>query len=295
MDVITVNELAHSYGSKKVFENVNFSLEKGSITGLLGKNGAGKTTIINILNGFLRPTSGTAYIYNEEAHILSNATKEKIGFLIEGHIQYNFMSIAQIEHFYSGFYTKWDKNRYYELIDLMHLKPNHKLKDMSCGQRSQVALGLIFAQNPGLIILDDFSMGLDPGYRRLFIEYLQYHVRKENITVFVTSHIIQDMEKLIDEVMILHNHELAVKSPLDSFMNNVNMYTFPESELEKSRSLELPGSYNIEYFAGTVHLFTAKELAQVRFQLKNFGVTPESVIKEQMSLEDAFIGYTGSY
>lgn len=89
---------------KMVYEDLNFKIKRGSILGLLGKNGAGKTTTINIINGFLTPKSGKCIILGEDSRYLSSHTKSKIGYLIEGHVQYAFMNIYQIEKFYSGFF-----------------------------------------------------------------------------------------------------------------------------------------------------------------------------------------------
>jgi ABC-2 type transport system ATP-binding protein len=110
--------------------------------------------------------------------------KEKIGFLIEGHIKYAFMNIHQIEKFYSGFYPNWKRDAYFELMSKLKVTPKQKISTMSCGQRSQVALGLILAQDPDLLVLDDFTLGLDPGYRRLFVDYLREYAKAENKTIF---------------------------------------------------------------------------------------------------------------
>lgn len=95
---------------------------------------------------------------------------------------------------------------------------------MSCGQRSQVALGLILAQNPELLILDDFSMGLDPGYRLLFVEYLKEYASAESKTVFVTSHIIQDMEQLIDDCIIMDYGKILMQKPVEDIMKEYSEY-----------------------------------------------------------------------
>ena len=161
-NVIECKNLTHYYGTRLIYENLNFSVKKGHIMGLLGKNGCGKTTTINILNGFLQPRSGECLIYGESTQNLSPDTKRRLGYLIEGHIQYSFMNIYQIEKFYSGFYENWNREAYFELMKRMKILPTQKVSSMSCGQRAQVALGLILAQDPDLLILDDFSLGLDP-------------------------------------------------------------------------------------------------------------------------------------
>ena len=216
-NVIECKNLTHYYGKKLVYENLNFSVKEGSILGLLGKNGAGKTTTINILHGFLQPREGECLIYGENTQSLTPETKSRIGFLIEGHVQYAFMDIHQIEKFYSGFYPRWNNKPYWELMSKLKVGPRQKISTMSCGQRSQVALGLILAQEPDLLILDDFSMGLDPGYRRLFIDYLRTYAKEENKTIFATSHIVQDMERLIDDVLIMDYNRVLAHGPIDDF------------------------------------------------------------------------------
>ena len=193
--IIKCSNLTHYYGSRKIYEDLNFEVPKGRILGLLGKNGTGKTTTINILMGYLKPRSGECRIFGEDIQRMQPVTRERIALLIENHVQYTFMNIEQIERFYSAFYPKWNKEAYYELMRKLKVAPKQKISRMSCGQRSQVALGLILAQNADLLVLDDFSIGLDPGYRRLFTEYLREYAKAEEKTIFLTSHIIQDMER----------------------------------------------------------------------------------------------------
>src|SRR5699024_8967053 len=144
-NIVECRNLTHYYGEKLVYENLNFNIKQGSILGLLGKNGVGKTTTINILNGILTPQSGECIILGENSRDLSPQVKAKIGFLIEGHIQYAFMNIHQIEKFYSGFFPNWKREAYFELMGKLKITDDQKISDMSCGQRSQVALGLILA------------------------------------------------------------------------------------------------------------------------------------------------------
>lgn len=192
-NIIECRNLTHYYGSRMIYENLSFSVPRGRILGLLGKNGTGKTTTINILSGYLQPRSGECLIFGEDIQRMDPLTRRRIALLIEGHVQYAFMTVEEIERYYSAFYPAWNREAYYELIRKLKIAPKQRIARMSCGQRSQVALGLILAQNAELLVLDDFSMGLDPGYRRLFIEYLREYAKAEAKTIFLTSHIIQDM------------------------------------------------------------------------------------------------------
>ena len=193
---------------------------------IIGKNGTGKTTIINILNCYLKPRSGECYLLGENMNHLSPATKAKIGLLLEGHVQHSYFTIEQIEKFYRPFFPKWNRDAFYGLMEKLKVVPHQKINNMSCGQRSQVTLGLLFAQDPELLILDDFSMGLDPGYRRLFVEYLQDFAANGDKTIFLTSHIIQDMELLIDDCMILDYGRLLIHKPTREIMENFHRFRF---------------------------------------------------------------------
>lgn len=293
-NVIECNNLTHYYGKKLVYENLNFQVREGSILGLLGKNGSGKTTTINILNGFLQPRSGECLIYNENTQYLSPATKARIGFLMEGHVQYAFMNIHQIEKFYAGFYPDWKREPYWELMKKLKVLPNQKISSMSCGQRSQVALGLILAQDPDLLILDDFSMGLDPGYRRLFIDYLREYAKAENKTIFTTSHIIQDMERLIDDVLIMDYNRVLAQKPVNEFMETFKQFSFdlqnPGLEIKKE-----PFIVNVEKVKNRIELYTYESAKVVQAWLADNGIAHGNFKKVDMTLEDAFIGLTGKY
>ena len=293
-NVIECKNLTHYYGKKLVYENLNIHVKEGSILGLLGKNGAGKTTTINILNGFLQPRSGECLIYGENSQHLTPANKARIGFLIEGHIQYSFMNFHQIEKFYSGFYPNWKPEPYWELMSKLKVTPRQKISTMSCGQRSQVALGLILAQDPDLLILDDFSMGLDPGYRRLFIDYLREYAKSSNKTIFTTSHIIQDMERLIDDVLIMDYNRVLAQKPIKDFMGNFKQFAFSLQD-ESINLKEEAFVVNFEKVKNKVELYTYESEEFVKTFLSNNNIQHSDFKKVEMELEDAFIGLTGKY
>lgn len=294
--VVECKNLTHYYGKKLIYENMSFNIPRGSTFGLLGKNGTGKTTTINILNGYLKPRSGQCLIFGEDSQKLTPQTKARIGFLMEGHIQFNFMNIHQIEKYYSAFYPgRWKKEAYWELLAKLQVEPTQKLSTMSCGQRSQVALGLILAQDPDLMILDDYSMGLDAGYRRLFLDFLSEYTRAENKTVFITSHIIQDLEGLIDDFVILDYRGVLLTSTLDKFRNEFKQFRF---DLENGAQIDLKKDElvtNFEQIKNHCTLYTFGDSADVESYLKSKQINYKNYNPVKMSLEDAFIGLTGKY
>ena len=293
--VIECKNLTHYYGDKLVLNNLNLQVERGRIFGILGKNGMGKTTTINILMGFLRPTSGTCLVLGEESHNLSPQTRQKIGLLHEGHLAYDFMSIKQVEHFYSQFFPNWKADHYWDLIGRLGVSDNHKIRNLSCGQRSQVVLGLIFAQDPELLILDDYSMGLDPGYRALFVDYLQEYVRDNNKTVFLTSHIIQDVEKVVDDTIIMGYQKLLLKMPLNTLKENFHRFEFRNPRAVGAVKADENYISNVEYVNDKITVYSFKPLKEVVAYLKKEGIGTEGIKEIPMTLEEAFIGLTGKY
>ena len=267
--VIECKNITHYYGEKLIYENLNFEVEKGKVLGLLGKNGTGKTTIINILNGYLKPRSG------------------------ECHVQHTYFTIEQIEKYYRAFFPNWKRDAFYGLMEKLKVVPHQKINHMSCGQRSQVALGLLFAQDPELLILDDFSMGLDPGYRRLFVEYLRDFAAGGDKTIFLTSHIIQDMELLIDDCMILDYGRLLIHKPTREIMENFHRFRFSLNEGQVPTEHEK--LWNTEKNNGQWITYSFEPLETVRQLLESKGVQVADLKEETLSLEDAFIGLTGKY
>ncbi|WP_020587100.1 ATP-binding cassette domain-containing protein [Desulfobacter curvatus] len=310
--VIYVNHLCHRYGSHYIYNDLNFSISPGKIYGLLGKNGVGKTTLIKILMGFLRPVSGTCQVFNEPSHALTPAVRARIGLLFEGHVSYEFMSIRQIEKFYARFYPDWDAGIYYRMVEKLNLSPNHLIRRMSSGQRSQVVLGLLMAQQPELLILDDYSIGLDAGFRRLFLDEMRNYLAGGNRTVFLTSHVIQDMEKFVDEVIFLEHGGNVMNIRLDAFKRQFSCFRLPvrtntnvpdngsnqgiRPDMPKEELLEAcPMLKNIEIHPTHWDLFTFAPKEDLFPGLDAAGICGSLLEPVSLSLEDAFIGYTGRY
>jgi len=291
--IVECRNLTHYYGKRCIYENLNFEIPKGRILGLLGKNGTGKTTTINILNGYLKPRSGECLMFGENSAKLSPETKKKVGLLLEGHVQYSFMNISEIEKFYSGFYSNWKRDAYFELMKLLKIDPKQKISRMSCGQRSQVALGLILAQDPELLILDDFSMGLDPGYRMLFVDYLSEYAKAENKTVFVTSHIIQDMERLIDDCLIMDYGKIVLQKPVKELLENFRRYRFTTAQTNQLEQLE--DTYSTVSLKGNSETYSMMSKEDLQAQFNKLNIQVKDLKEEKLSLEEAFIGLTGKY
>lgn len=292
--VIECIGLSHDYNGKPALCDVSWQLQPGHICGLLGRNGAGKTTTINILNSFLTPKSGRCLLFGEEAHQLSNATKSRIGYLIEGHVQYGFLNVRQIEKFYSTFYERWNPSIYYHLTGKLDISPGQRIASMSCGQRSQVALGLILAQQPDLIILDDYSMGLDPGYRRLFIEVIRDYAADGKRSILLTSHIIQDLEGLVEDVIFYDHGRVLTQTQAKKLKQEFHKFSFStkSSITDFFDSKTLIRVEHGEKRSSIYGFLTAEKAAEA---LKNQKIQFNDLKNAPLTLEDTFIALTGKY
>lgn len=292
--IIECKGLTHYYGKRLIYENLSFDVPKGRILGLLGKNGTGKTTTINILSGYLQPRRGECRIFGQNIQTMQPSLRKNIGLLIEGHVQYQFMTIKQIERFYASFFPgQWKREAYYELMNKLKVAEGQRISRMSCGQRSQVALGLILAQDPELLVLDDFSLGLDPGYRRLFVDYLSDYARSQGKTVFLTSHIIQDMERLIDDCIIMDYGRILLQRPVNELLATLHRYTcrvpdgFAPTEVE--------GIFHPGVLRNRLEFHSFLSPTVIEEKLRSMGCACEELKAHDLTLEDAFIGLTGKY
>lgn len=305
---VSVRHLHHSFGKRTIYNDLSIEFEQGKIYGLLGKNGVGKTTLIKILMGFLKPKSGECRVFGDPANAISPATRGRVGLLFERHLAYGFFSIAQTERFMSRFYPRWKRERYYDLVDVLGLPKTHRIAWMSEGQRSQVVLGLVLAQDPELLILDDYSMGLDAGYRRLFVDYLRENLKDGRHTVILTSHVIQDMNRFVDDVVFLRRGGQAHMTGLDEFARSFRCWRLeaggvPAGSAREKLSLLASGRagraggciVNVEEHPGHFEIFSFHPREQVADELASFGATgaAEGLREVPLDLEDAFVGYTG--
>lgn len=291
---ISVKNLEHYYGNYHALKGINFDIEKGKVYGLLGKNGAGKTTSINIIMGFLQQSRGSVKIFGEESSSLSNETKRKIGLLHEGHLAYDYLTIKETEYFYKGFYHNWDSKIFNYFIEKLALPIDRKIKNMSCGQKSQVVLASLMAQNAEVLILDDFSMGLDAGYRRLFIDRLNEFVKEGNKTVLITSHIVQDLERFVDYAIVINKGNLIASSDLKNLGKDIFCYNISDkynySLIETDKQI-----MDISLNNGSIDIITKINPKDISNYLKSkFNEEVHWNIKK-LSLEDIFIAITGKY
>lgn len=283
--VISIENLSHSYGEKKIYQDLNLAIEPGTKFGLLGKNGVGKSTLINLLMGYLKPQQGECLIFGEPAHYLTADTRARIALLYEGFISYDSMSVEQIEQFFSSFYPRWQKRYFNELVALMDISMQQPLSSLSFGQKSQVVLGLLLAQDADLLILDDYSMGLDAGYRRLFVDYLSDYLEGTNKTVLITTHVMSDLESLVDQIAIVDRSTDVYQSSMQEFNQQFACYQAAH-EVKRESSSKI---HRVEHYRNQHLVYSFAPANELQQEL---GI---DLMPVEMNFEQRFLGYVGKY
>jgi ABC-2 type transport system ATP-binding protein len=204
--LIELNGLTKSYSSVTALDNVNLQIESGHIVGLLGPNGSGKTTMIKILCGLLRPTSGTVLV---DGHEIGVETKSVISYLPDKTYLDENRTIKQNIELFMDFYQDFDPSRAYNMLGRLGLNPDAKIKTLSKGNKEKVQLILVMSRHAKLYILDEPIAGVDPAARDYILNTIISNYDHE-ATILISTHLISDVESVLDEVIFLQNGHIAL-------------------------------------------------------------------------------------
>ncbi len=289
--VIETKGLTKYYDCTLAVDHLDLDIPRGCICGFVGRNGAGKTTAIKMLLGLLEPTAGSSRVLGCDSQQLTPAIRQRIGYVTEGHRLFRWMSINELERFQRAFFPKqWDDKFFADMIEYFELSKKQKIKHLSNGQRAQVSLALALAPNPELLIMDDPTLGLDAAIRRQFLEGMIQLIMHQGRTVLFSSHILGDVERVSDHILVIDKGVLRANCSLEQFRSAVKkvMLNFTDS---------VPAEVDIE---GLLHCRRSEkelELTLVGTGEEKIAEWTKSVSAEkyqivQMNLEDQFIEFT---
>jgi ABC-2 type transport system ATP-binding protein len=281
--------LTRRFGETLVVRGLTFSVRRGAVVGLLGRNGAGKTTAIRMLLGLLEPSRGSASLLGCDADALTPDVRRRIGYLPEGHPLFGWMTLGQAAGFFSGFYPEWRQDVLDRLVDYFAVPTGRKFRHMSRGERAQAALALTVARDPELLILDDPSQGIDAVARREFLAAVVALIRQEQRTVLFSSHLLADIERVCDRILILDHGVLRADCPVDTFKQSVRRVEAPPGA-DPAAWQGLPGLLTAEQLEDTWVLTLVDAdgsgLGALRARLQG------ELEPVGLDLEEAFIAYT---
>lgn len=218
MELIKCNNLCKEFDNKKILKNVNLTIPKGKIIGLLGKNGMGKTTLLKLINDLLTPTSGEVLINGKKPGINS---KKIISYLPERTYLEKSMKISQILTFFNEFYDNFNKEKAIKLLKDLNLDINSKVGKMSKGMQEKLQLILVMSREAELYILDEPLGGVDPATRDYILDTILSNFN-EGASVIISTHLISDIERILDDVIFIDKGEIILTSSADELRTKEN-------------------------------------------------------------------------
>jgi ABC-2 type transport system ATP-binding protein len=218
---IDVQAVCKSFRGTEVLRGVTLRVERGRTFAFLGRNAAGKTTLIRMLLGLLKRDDGSIRVLGLDPTRHPLELRRRVGYLAEDQTMYGWMKVSEIVRFVAPFYPTWDHELATRYVRDFELPPNAKIKHLSKGQNVRLGLLLALAHRPEVVILDDPALGLDPIMRRQFNRDLITHLQGEGRTVFYSSHLLYEVEPVADEVAILHEGRIVRQADTDALRRQV--------------------------------------------------------------------------
>lgn len=288
-DAIVTERITKHYHGRRVVDSLSLRVPTGSVYGLLGRNGAGKSTAIKILMGMVRADSGSATLLGENIENVSSATRQRIAYLAEGHPLYGWMTIGQAVDFTRAFYPRWNETLLDQILDHFELSRKQRYRRLSRGQQAQVSLALAVAPEPELLVLDDPTLGMDTVVRRDFLESLIQIIQREGRTILFSSHILGDVERVADRIGIMVGGVLRVDCRTESLRESVRKIIL-EFIGTPPESVNIPGLVNCRVVGRNLELVLVGYDDAQREAVEQ--LKPQSIEILDLNLEDAFIEYT---
>jgi ABC-2 type transport system ATP-binding protein len=287
--VIEVENLTRYFDSDAVVREMNMRIPAGQVTALLGLNGAGKTTTIRIILGLLRPTRGNCRVFGEDTQAMSPETRGRIGYMVEGHYLYPSMRVQECADFQKAGFQHWDERLFRDIISHFNIRPDARTTQLSRGQRAGVSLALVLAPDPELLVLDDPALGLDPVSRRALNETLVEFVGRGQRTALLSTHLLDDVERVADRVAVMVNGRLKVDTTLDDFRDRVRGFAMQLPEIEIPKLASIPGLIEVRKIGDRVHVAVADADQETHASLERLQAI--SIEPSEMAFSEAVLAY----
>lgn len=204
--LVYLDHVTKNYGHEVALMDVSLNIQPGRIIGLLGPNGSGKTTIIKLINGLLQPSLGNIYIHGQ---LPSPASKKVVSYLPDTTYLNENIKISDAISFFQDFYSDFNVQRAYQLLNDLHLHPNQKLNSLSKGNKEKVQLILVMSREADLYVLDEPIGGVDPAARDYILRTIIQN-RRPNSSVLISTHLIADIEQVLDEAIFINQGRILL-------------------------------------------------------------------------------------
>ncbi len=234
-------KLTKKFGSNIALDEVSVSFKEGSVVGLIGLNGSGKTTLLRHLTGMILPTSGQCLTFGKQAHQLESPDLERIGFVHQEQRLLEWFTVSQQLDYLSRFFKRWDADLQKRLLRDFDLNPKARIGALSPGNLQKLSVIAGACHRPDFLIMDEPASSMDPIARKAFLALLFELLESENQTVVISSHVLTDIEKVVDHVACLHQGRLIEDMPLDELRES-----FSEWNLIGATTLPVDVTYSLD-------------------------------------------------
>ena len=233
--ILTVKKMSKIYKSGKGIRDFNFELKKGKILGIIGLNGAGKSTLISCIIGFLNPDKGELeYDFDGKKYAtIKPELLDHLGIVSSEYGYPNHFTAKTVDRILKRSYTNWDSKKFFEILKHIDLDPKVRAGKYSTGMKTKLACAVALAHNSKILILDEATRGLDVKASARIRELLWEHVQSGENSIILTSHIMGEIERMSDSIMLIEDGNMVFTSEKDEIMQNNKMFQMRPDEYEK--------------------------------------------------------------
>ena len=266
MNAIELSHINKSFGDFAI-RDLNLAVPSGTICGLVGENGAGKSTTIRLLMGALRPDSGTASVLGTDVSSPEfREVKEDVGVVLDEAYFPESLNAVQVGKIMAATYRRWDQKLYDGYLKRFDLPPSKQFKDFSRGMRMKLAIAVALSHQPKLLVLDEATAGLDPIVRDEVLDIFNEFTREEDHSILISSHILSDLEKLCDYIAFLHKGQLLFCEEKDRLLEEHGIFEGSRENLDCLLPEAIVAREENRY--GGVRALVKRELAPAGFHLE---------------------------
>ncbi|MCY6484901.1 ABC transporter ATP-binding protein [Clostridium aestuarii] len=284
--MIEINGACKNLGDKHVLKDINLKVNKGSIFGIIGENGAGKTTLIKCLTGIFKVDEGEIKMDGQE--VFENpAVKEKIGYVADQNQYFPYFKIKELIEFYKMTYPSFSTERFKELNKIFDIPEEKRIKELSKGMKMRAALMLNLSIHPKVLILDEPTSGLDPIIKKKVMSILMEEVAERKTTIFISSHHLNDLERICDSIAIISDGEIKYVNNIENMKENIKKLQVVFKEGISADIGSWKEIMTVEKIGRVYYIITKDYSKDLKQKLYNHGVMFAEEIN--LSLEDMFI------
>jgi ABC-2 type transport system ATP-binding protein len=237
LPALRTDRLGRRYGRVWGLRDCTLEVPAGAVVGLVGPNGAGKTTLLEMVIGLLEPTEGQVSVFGETSRAGTAETLARVGYVAQDHPLYRDFSVADMFHLGRAMNPSWDQELARARVDALGIPLKRKVKGLSGGQRAQVSLTMALAKRAPLLVLDEPVSSLDPVARLEFMREVMAAVAGTGLTVVISSHVVSELERLCDWLIVLASGHVQLAGPADDLIAAHRLLTVPRA----APDAELPG------------------------------------------------------